>query len=347
MKYLKTLPYPFNIIWDNSPELEDDDLIFDNMTQTILSDISDEIVGELITHLEQILPSHYIIMILYRYRDKKTYREIGELFDVSIEHSRQIIARGLRKCKHILYNLKYTVMWKLFERLISDDESLKLYDLSHIIEYKYMTTVDVCTLMCGEPPFLKQLVWLVLDEEIRKVNGDMESLNVSEIVDRMHQHIHYKKIMDIGVLNYIYEKEAEDIKKKNMKNTDIGDVGFSLRTYRSLYRYGICTLGDIIKYTKEDLEKIRNLNVKGVEEIEEVLAKHGLELAPSKECENVDEMSIEELDLSLRSFNVLMHNNIRTIGDLRNADITDLRKLRGMGEKSINEIIDKLEGFKQ
>lgn len=282
MKYLKTLPYPFNIIWDNSPELEDDDLISDNMTQTILSDISDEIVGKLITHLEQILPSHYVIMILYRYRDKKTYREIGELFDVSRERSREIIARGLRKCKHILYNLKYTVMWKLFEGSISDDESLKLYDLSHIIEYKYMTTVDSRTLMCGEPPFLKQLVWLVLDEEIRKVNGDMESLNVSEIVDRMHQHIHYKKIMDIGVLNYIYEKEHEEINSK--------------------------------------------------------------ELSEEKEYENVDEIPLEKLKLSPRPFHILIHNNIQTIGDLRNADIEDLRKLRGMGEKSISEIIDKLEG---
>ena len=338
MKYLKTLPYPFNIIWDNSPELEDDDLISDNMSQTILSDISDEIVGKLVTNLEQILPSHYVIMILYRYRDKKTYREIGEISHMSRERSREIIARGLRKCKHILYNLKYTVMWKLFEGSISDDDdkTLKLYDLCHAIEYKYMTTVDSRTLMCGEPPFLKQLVWLVLEEEIRKVNDDMESLNISEIVDRMHQHIHYKKIMDIGVLNYIYEKEHEDIKY----------VGFSLRTYRSLYNHGICTLGDIIKYTKKDLEKIRNLNVKGIKEIEEVLAKHDLELLP-EECKNVDEMPLEELRLSSRPFCILIRNNIQTIGDLRNADIEDLRKLRGMGEKSINEIIDKLEGLKQ
>lgn len=336
------------MIWENSPELEDDDLISDNMTQTILSDISDEIVEKLETHLKQALPSHYVSMIFYRYHDKMTYREIGELFDLSRERPREIIARGLRKCKHILYNLKYTVMWKLFEGSISDDdETLKLYDLSHAIEYKYMTTVDSCTLMCGEPPFLKQLVWLVLDEEIRKVNGDMESLNVSEIVDRMHQHIHYKKIMDIGVLNYIREKEHEDIKKKNTKNTSIRYVGFSLRTYRALYNHGICTLGDIIKYTKEDLEKIRNLDVKGIKEIEEVLTKHGLKLTPLKECENVDEMPLEELRLSSRPFCILIRNNIRTIGDLRNADIEDLRKLRGMGEKSISEIIDKLEGLKQ
>jgi DNA-directed RNA polymerase alpha subunit len=236
------------------------------------------------------------------------------------------------------------------EMIRSKDESLyATIDCTYLqaIRYTYMSAMDVPTLMYGEPPFLKQLVWLVFEDETRRVNGDIESLNVSEIVDRMHQHIHYKKIMDIGVLNYVYEKEHEDIKRKNMKNTDIRYVGFSLRTYRSLYKYGICTLGDIIKYTKEDLEKIRNLGVKGIEEIEAVLAKHGLELTPSKECENVDEMSLEELDLSLRSFNILIRNNIRTIGDLRNADIEDLRKLRGMGEKSISEIIDKLEGLKR
>lgn len=143
------------------------------------------------------------------------------------------------------------------------------------------------------------------------------------------------------------KKKLKILKRKNTKNTDIRYIGFSLRTYRSLYKYGICTLGDIIKYTKEDLEKIRNLGVKGIEEIEAVLAKHGLELRPSKECENVDEMSLEELKLSSRPFCILIRNNIQTIGDLRNADIKDLCKLRGMGEKSISEIIDKLEGLKR
>ncbi|MBR5296612.1 MAG: hypothetical protein IKU29_01935 [Parabacteroides sp.] len=353
-KYLNNMDYPFNMIWEFSPKLEDEDLFTTVPTSDDNTSIKEEVFLILAKEFTK-LQDRTVKIILSRYHDKLKYAEIGEKYNLSKSRVREIIMYGLRKIRYRIYSLKYLILGRYFEQVSAEMIRSKEVGLSstainhtymRAIGYTYMSTVDERTLMYGEPPFLKQLVWLVLEEEIRKVNGDMESLNVSEIVDRMHQHIHYKKIMDIGVLNYVYEKEHEDIKMKTEKNTDIGNVGFSLRTYRSLYNYGICTLGDIIKYTKEDLEKIRNLDVKGIEEIEEVLTKHGLELLP-KECENLDEMPLEKLELSSRPFCILMRNNIQTIGDLRNADIEELRKLHGMGEKSIAEIIDKLEGLKR
>lgn len=350
-KYLN-MDYPFNMVWDASPKLEDDDLF---TKLPISSDIVISIKEEVLSILEKEftkLSDRTVEIVRSRYYDKLKYIEIGEKYNLSKERVRQIIMGGVRKLRWTLYSLKYLIMGRYYENLFNGCEldAHKESSIACAIECHYMSTTDARTLMCGEPPFLKQLVWLVLDEEIRRVNGDLESINVSEVVNRMHQHIHYKKIMDIGVLNYIREKEHEDIKKKNiknMKNTDIRYAGFSLRTYRALYNHGICTLGDIIKYTKDDLKKIPNLHDKGIEEIEEVLAEHDLELTPWKEYETVDEMSILNLHLSSRPFHILIRKGIETIGDLRNADIEDLRKLRGMGEKSISEIIDKLEGLKQ
>ena len=359
-KYLNKMDYPFNMIWENSPTLEDEDLFITVPTSDDNTSIREEVLVILAKEFAR-LQDRTVKIILLRYYDKLKYAEISEKYNLSKSRVREIIMHGLRKIRNTLYSLKYLILGRYFEQVSAEMIRFKAEMIRFkearlstaigrtylkAIRYTYMSTLDFLTLMYGEPPFLKQLVWLVLEDEISRINGDMESLNISEIVDRMHQHIHYKKIMDIGVLNYIYEKEYEDIKKKNTKNTDIRNVGFSLRTYRALYNHGICTLGDIIKYTKEDLEKIRNLDVKGIKEIEEVLAKHDLELLP-EECENVDEMPLEELHLSCRPFCILIRNNIQTIGDLRNADIEDLRKLRGMGEKSISEIIDKLEGLKQ
>ena len=50
---------------------------------------------------------------------------------------------------------------------------------------------------------------------------------------------------------------------------------------------------------------------------------------------------IEELELSVRTYNVLKRSNINTLKDLSKYSIADLRGLRNMGEKGIDEIIEK------
>jgi DNA-directed RNA polymerase subunit alpha len=51
---------------------------------------------------------------------------------------------------------------------------------------------------------------------------------------------------------------------------------------------------------------------------------------------------IEELDLSVRSYNCLKSANIYTIGDLLNYDKDDLMKIKNFGKKSLTEISEKL-----
>ena len=53
-------------------------------------------------------------------------------------------------------------------------------------------------------------------------------------------------------------------------------------------------------------------------------------------------MSIEELDLSVRSNNCLRRAGINTVGDLINKSEEDLKKVRNLGTKSLEEIIKKL-----
>ena len=55
------------------------------------------------------------------------------------------------------------------------------------------------------------------------------------------------------------------------------------------------------------------------------------------------EMTIEELDLSVRSFNCLKRANINTVADLINKTGEDMMKVRNMGKKSLDEVQKKLE----
>lgn len=64
--------------------------------------------------------------------------------------------------------------------------------------------------------------------------------------------------------------------------------------------------------------------------------------------EKVLEMTIEELDLSVRSFNCLKRAGINTVEDLIGKSEEDMMKVRNLGRKSLDEVIGKLDalGFK-
>src|SRR3712207_1153954 len=59
--------------------------------------------------------------------------------------------------------------------------------------------------------------------------------------------------------------------------------------------------------------------------------------------EKVLEMTIEELDLSVRSYNCLKRAGINTVEELSNKSEDDMMKVRNLGKKSLEEVINKLE----
>ena len=58
--------------------------------------------------------------------------------------------------------------------------------------------------------------------------------------------------------------------------------------------------------------------------------------------DTVMKMTIEELDLSVRSFNCLKRANINTVEDLISKTEDDMMKVRNLGRKSLEEVINKL-----
>ena len=58
--------------------------------------------------------------------------------------------------------------------------------------------------------------------------------------------------------------------------------------------------------------------------------------------EKILEMPIEELELSVRSFNCLKRSGISSVGDLANKTETDMMKVKNLGKKSLEEVIAKL-----
>lgn len=57
------------------------------------------------------------------------------------------------------------------------------------------------------------------------------------------------------------------------------------------------------------------------------------------------EMSIEEMDLSVRSYNCLKRAGIHTVEDLTKKSEDDMLKVRNLGRKSLDEVIAKLRSY--
>jgi DNA-directed RNA polymerase subunit alpha len=81
------------------------------------------------------------------------------------------------------------------------------------------------------------------------------------------------------------------------------------------------------------------------------LSDEGIFSATLDETESVLDTPIEELDLSVRSYNCLKRQGVNTIGQLTECTEGDLLNIRNFGAKSIEEVKDKLQqmglGLKQ
>ncbi len=88
-----------------------------------------------------------------------------------------------------------------------------------------------------------------------------------------------------------------------------------------------------------------------VDQATESMSDDGIFAAAVDEGEGVLDTPIEELDLSVRSYNCLKRQGVNTIGQLNECSENDLLNIRNFGAKSIEEVKDKLQqmglGLKQ
>ena len=75
---------------------------------------------------------------------------------------------------------------------------------------------------------------------------------------------------------------------------------------------------------------------------EEIGIKPTVVETTEKAQNKVLEITIEELDLSVRSFNCLKRAGINTVGDLMNTTEEEMMKVRNLGRKSLEEVIKKM-----
>jgi DNA-directed RNA polymerase subunit alpha len=89
---------------------------------------------------------------------------------------------------------------------------------------------------------------------------------------------------------------------------------------------------------------IEHLNV--LVELSETASSTDYMIEPNNDQANSDlNKSVEELDLSVRSYNCLKRASINTVSDLTDMTEEEMMKVRNLGRKSLKEIKEKLEGM--
>ena len=131
----------------------------------------------------------------------------------------------------------------------------------------------------------------------------------------------------------------------NVENTRVGQITDYDKLALDVWTNGVINAQEAVSLAAKVLTEHLNLFVdlsEKSQEVEIMIKKD------DKGKEKVLEMTIEELDLSVRSFNCLKRAGINTVEDLLDKSEEDMMKVRNLGRKSLEEVIHKLEslGFK-
>lgn len=193
---------------------------------------------------------------------------------------------------------------------------------------------------------------------------DCEIINKDLKIATVNKNGHLVIEMDLthGRGYVLQEKNKEALKE----STSIGDIPIDSEftpVRKVNFKIENTRVGQITDYDRLVLEIWTNGTINADEAASlgaRILIEH-LSLI-SGLCENMDQggilklrddrakqrylkMSIEELDLSVRSFNSLKRANINTVAELTEKSEDDMLKVRNLGRKSLEEVINKLAEY--
>lgn len=203
-----------------------------------------------------------------------------------------------------------------------------------------------------------------------KQDVDIEILNLDHHIATLCENtrLYMELTFDYG-RGYVSQEKNKQIYSSNYPPGTSAPIGIiytdSLYTpvYNVSYTVENTRVGNITDYDKLTLEVQTNGTISAKEAVSlgaKVLNEHlNLFVNLSDEAkkaeimvereetkkEKVLEMTIEELDLSVRSFNCLKRAGIDTVEDLTNKTEEEMIKVRNLGKKSLEEVIQKLHSL--
>ena len=207
----------------------------------------------------------------------------------------------------------------------------------------------------AEGPCVVTAASIKADSEVEILNPDMHiatlgedaKLNMEMTLDRGRGYVSAdqnkgnQNIVDMIPVDSIYTP----VLKANfgVDNTRVGNVTDKGKLTLEVWTDGSLRADEAVsmsaKVLMEHLELFLDL-AEGISETESIMA-----VKADNEKEKVLDLTIDELDLSVRSFNCLKRAGINTVEDLIYKTEEEMMKVRNLGRKSLEEVIAKLNSF--
>ncbi|EEW52107.1 DNA-directed RNA polymerase subunit alpha [Lactobacillus iners] len=223
--------------------------------------------------------------------------------------------------------------------------NLKKLELKLLVDEEKMVEIDV------EGPAVVTAADLKVDADVEILNPDQYICTIAE-GGHLHMSIAIKNgrgyipasenksdDMPIGVIPV--DSLFSPIKKVNyqVENARVGKRDDYDKLTLELWTDGSITPNDALSFAAKILEE--HFKVFMSADMSDQFANVMIE-KEDKSNEKKLEMTIEELDLSVRSYNCLKRAGINTVQELNNKSEADMMRVRNLGRKSLEEVKNKL-----
>ena len=194
------------------------------------------------------------------------------------------------------------------------------------------------------------------DDEVEILNpelhiatlGEGAKLNMEITVDKGRGYVPSERNKQLNGNNVIGVLPIDSIYTPVLKvnytvdNTRVGQITDYDKLTLDVWTNGVINAQEAVSLAAKVLTEHLNLfvNLSDKASSAEVMVEKD-----DKGKEKILEMTIEDLDLSVRSFNCLKRAGINTVEDLINKSEEDMMKVRNLGRKSLEEVVQKLNSL--
>lgn len=194
------------------------------------------------------------------------------------------------------------------------------------------------------------------DDEVEILNpelhiatlGEGAKLNMEITLDRGRGYVPGERNKQLAANNVIGVLPIDSIYTPVLKvnytvdNTRVGQITDYDKLTLDVWTNGVISAEEAVSLAAKVLTEHLNLfvNLSDKASSAEVMVEKD-----DKGKEKILEMTIEDLDLSVRSFNCLKRAGINTVEDLINKSEEDMMKVRNLGRKSLEEVVQKLNSL--
>lgn len=251
---------------------------------------------------------------------------------------------NVKRIKNIL-NIEFNIDGNKYDRLYCDIVKKKIYDNLELYSSENLKRVMSETLSEREMYIIEKRYGLSLDS-LPKTQKDIGlEIGVSQQrVGAIEQEALRKLRHPSKRVEYSYEINQTDDKEL----LTVNEINIIKSFENDLYEKGILLdsnmeqekINDIIgnKDNKKAIEIIKNINQIREErkkEIEEIRLKN----------RSLDNIGIEEMEISLRAYSALIRAGKKTLSDLKEMRIQDFMNMKNLSERSCNEVINELKKY--